>query len=63
MQTMVYLFLIYLLFLAIFLIFNAAVFYHFFRFAYKGDASRLVLIVYSLICLTVIVGTFVILSF
>lgn len=55
---MIYLFLTYLVFLSLFLIFNALTIYHILRFGYQNDASRIVLAVYLVICTGVIVATF-----
>ncbi|MBU2595708.1 hypothetical protein KJ713_02690 [Patescibacteria group bacterium] len=53
----------YIAFLVVFFIFSIAAFYHCREYGYTGDATNLMMIVYSLISLVIIIGTFYTLLF
>jgi len=45
-------------FLFVYIVYSLAAFYHCREFGYAGDATSLMMVVYSLISLIIIVGTF-----
>lgn len=48
----------YVIYLLILVAVNAAVIYHFSKFCFPGDVTRIVVVIYSIIFLSVITGTF-----
>lgn len=52
----------YIVYLAVFIIFSAAVFYHCWEFGYIGDATKIAMTVYSIISLAIIILTFFLLG-
>ena len=48
----------YIAFLVVFFIFSLAAFYHCREYGYAGDATKSMMVIYSLISLVIIVGTF-----
>jgi hypothetical protein len=59
MQIAIYAYLVYLL---IFSIINLAIIYHVWKFSYPGDVSKIVLLLYSIIILSIVFGTFTLLK-
>lgn len=48
----------YLLFLAVYAIFSLAAFYHCREYGYAGDATKFMMVVYTIISLVIIIATF-----
>lgn len=53
----------YIAFVLAFIIFSVAGVYHLWRFGYSGDLSKVIIVVYSIISLSVVVASVAIISF
>lgn len=51
----------YVSFLAVYVIFSLAAFYHCREYGYAGDATNFMMVIYTIISLVIIIGTFLLL--
>lgn len=59
---MIFLLIIYLIFLAAYLIYSAIAIYHLWRFGYVGDLTKLAIIIYVIISVLIIVFTLILIA-
>jgi len=52
----------FIIFLVVFAVFSAAAFYHCWEFGYAGDRTKIMMVIYSILGLTIVVATFLIYS-